>query len=169
MAFMTEDTTAHTVACVLYHHYFYIFGTPLHLMTDNDLAFTSEVVQELCNLFGVKKVRTSAYHPQSNEAIKQQHQTVIKMIGRLSQDEKANWPKHLPELIQAYNGTRSAITGYSPHYLLFGYRPRFPYTFISLQYKKDVWCVLMILLLHSNSVFLTCSTEARRQNVLEAH
>ena len=126
MAFVTEDTTAHTMACILYHHYFYIFGTPLCLMMDNDLAFTSEVVQELCNLFGVKRVRTSAYHPQSNGAIEQQHQMVIKMIGRLSQDEKANWPKHLPELIQAYNGTRSAIMGYSLHYLLFGYRLRFP-------------------------------------------
>ena len=54
MAFVTEDTTAHTVAHVLYHHYLYIFGTPLCLMTDNDLAFTNKVVQELCNLFGVK-------------------------------------------------------------------------------------------------------------------
>ena len=69
MAFVTEDTTAHTMAHVLYHHYFYIFGTPLHLMMDNDLAFTSKVVQELCNLFGVKRVCTSAYHPQSNGAI----------------------------------------------------------------------------------------------------
>ena len=69
MAFMTEDMTAHTMARILYHHYFYIFGTPLHLMTDNDLAFTSEVVQELCNLFGVKRVHSSAYHPQSNGAI----------------------------------------------------------------------------------------------------
>ena len=69
MAFMTEDMTAHTMACVLYHHYFYIFGTPLCLMIDNDLAFTSEVVQELCNLFGVKRVCTSTYHPQSNGAI----------------------------------------------------------------------------------------------------
>ena len=44
MAFVTEDMTTHTLARVLYHHYFYIFGTPLHLMTDNDLAFTSKVV-----------------------------------------------------------------------------------------------------------------------------
>ena len=70
MAFVMEDTTAKTVAHVLYHHYFYIFGTPLCLMMDNDLAFTSEVVQELCNLFGVKRVCTSAYHPQCNGAIK---------------------------------------------------------------------------------------------------
>ena len=70
MAFVTEDRTAQTVAHVLYHHYFYIFGTPLCLMMDNNLAFTSEVVQELCNLFGVKKVCTSTYHPQCNGAIK---------------------------------------------------------------------------------------------------
>ena len=69
MAFMTEDMTTHTVACILYHHYFYIFGTLLHLMTDNNLSFTSEVVQELCNLFGVKRVCFSAYHPQCNGAI----------------------------------------------------------------------------------------------------
>ena len=69
MAFMTEDTTAQTMACVLYHHYFYIFDTPLCLMMDNDLAFTSNMVQELCNLFGVKRVCTSAYHPQCNGAI----------------------------------------------------------------------------------------------------
>ena len=125
MAFMREDMATHTVARILYHHYFYIFGTPLHLMMDNDLAFTSEVVQELCNLFGVKRVCTSTYHPQTNGAIEQQHQMIIKMIGRLSQDEKANWPKHLPELIEAYNGMRSAITGYNPHYLLFGYCLRF--------------------------------------------
>ena len=126
MAFVTEDTTAQTVTHVLYHHYFHIFGTPLCLMTDNYLAFTSEVVQELCNLFGVKRVHTSAYHLQCNGAIEQQHQMVIKMIGKFLQDEKANWPKHLPELIQAYNGMRSAIMGYSPHYLMFGYCPRFP-------------------------------------------
>ena len=70
MAFVTEDMTAHTMAHVLYHHYFYIFGTPLCLMMDNNLAFTSGVVQELCNLFGVKRVHTSAYHPQYNGAIK---------------------------------------------------------------------------------------------------
>ena len=169
MAFVTEDATAHTVARILYHHYFYIFGTPLHLMTDNDLAFTSEVVQELCNLFGVKRVCTSAYHPPSNGAIKRQHQMVIKMIGRLSQDEKANWPKHLPELIQAYNGMRSAITGYSPHYLLFGYHPRFPIDlhFLTIQKRHMVSVDNFIVTLQQ--CLSEALNKARRQNVLKAH
>ena len=167
MAFVTEDMTTHTMACVLYHHYFYIFGTPLRLMTDNDLAFTSEVVQELCNLFGVKRVCTSAYHPQSNGAIERQHQMVIKMIGRLSHDEKANWPKHLPELIQAYNGMRSAIMGYSLHYLLFGYRLRFPIDlhFPTIRKRHMVRVDDFVVMLQQ--CLSKALNEARRQNVLE--
>ena len=48
------------------------------------------------------------------------------MIGKLDPEEKADWPMYLPALIQAYNGTWSAVTGYSPHYLMFGRRPRLP-------------------------------------------
>ena len=91
------------------------------------------------------------------------------MIGRLSQDEKANWPKHFPELIQAYNGMRSAIMGYSPHYLLFGYHPRFP---IDLHFPTIwKWCVV-----HVNGFVVTLQqhlsellNKAHRHNVLEAH
>ena len=36
------------------------------------------------------------------------------MIGKLSHDKKAQWEQHLPELLQAYNSTRSMVTGYSP-------------------------------------------------------
>ena len=48
------------------------------------------------------------------------------MIGKLSRDKKAQWEQHLPELLQAYNSTQSAVTGYSPHYLMFGRCPRLP-------------------------------------------
>ena len=48
------------------------------------------------------------------------HQTLIRMIGKLPDKKKINWPAHLPEVVQAYNGTQSAIMGYSPHYLMFG-------------------------------------------------
>ena len=42
------------------------------------------------------------------------------MLGKLSKDWKLDWPKHLPKLLDAYNSTRSVITGYSPHYVMFG-------------------------------------------------
>ena len=42
------------------------------------------------------------------------------MIGKLSRDKKAQWEQHLPELLQVYNSTWSAVIDYSPHYLMFG-------------------------------------------------
>ena len=51
------------------------------------------------------------------------------MIGKLSKNWKVDWPKHLPELLHAYNSTRLAITGYSLHYLMFRCQPCLPIDF----------------------------------------
>ena len=48
------------------------------------------------------------------------------MIGKLPCDKKAQWEQHLPELLQAYNSTRSVVTSYLPHYLMFGRHPCLP-------------------------------------------
>ena len=53
----------------------------------------------------------------------------MRMIGKLGKDKKANWPGHLAEIVHTYNATCSAMTGYSPHYLMFGWRPRLPVNF----------------------------------------
>ena len=52
------------------------------------------------------------------------------MIKKLGEDIKADWPSHLAEIVHAYNATLSAVTGYSPHYLMFGRRPRLPVDFV---------------------------------------
>ena len=52
------------------------------------------------------------------------------MIGKLGEDKKANWPSHLAEIVHAYNATQSAVTGYSPHYLMFRQQPRLLVDFV---------------------------------------
>ena len=54
------------------------------------------------------------------------------MIGKLESDKKAHWEQHLPKLVQAYNSTWSAVTGYSPHYLMFGRCSHLPIDFYFL-------------------------------------
>ena len=63
------------------------------------------------------------------------NQTLIRLIGKLDEDKKACWSRHLPELLMAYNSMHPAVTGYSPHFLLFGRRPRIlvDYLFPTLQ------------------------------------
>ena len=60
---------------------------------------------------------------------------LMNMIGKLSKDQKADWPKLLPELVHAYTSTRLAITGYSPHYLMFGHQLCLPIDF----YFSMIW------------------------------
>ena len=55
---------------------------------------------------------------------------IMCMIGKLGEDKKANWPSHLAEITHAYNATQSAVTGYSPHYLMFGRWPLLPFDFV---------------------------------------
>ena len=70
------------------------------------------------------------YHPQANGLVERLHQMIMHMIGKLGEDKKADWPSHLAEIVHAYNATRSAVTGYSPHYLMFGRWPRLPVDFV---------------------------------------
>ena len=76
------------------------------------------------------KLRTLPYHAQTNGQVERMNQMIIRMIGKLEEDRKACWSKHLPELLLAYNATHSAVTGYSPYYLLFGRRPRIPVDYL---------------------------------------
>ena len=52
------------------------------------------------------------------------------MIGKLEDENKGQWPRHFSKLTHAYNSTRSAITRYSPHFLMFGLWPRLPIDFV---------------------------------------
>ena len=65
-----------------------------------------------------------------NGLVERLHQMIMCMIGRLGEDKKADWPSHLAEIAHAYNATQSAVTRYSPHYLMFGQQPRLPVDFV---------------------------------------
>ena len=129
VAYVVKDQMAATAAHTLRHGYFALFGVPAYLVSDQGKAFVSQIVKDLCKLYGVQKLRTSPYHAQTNGQVERMNQTIIRMIGKLGEDQKAHWSEHLPELLLAYNATCSVVTGYTPYYLLFGRRPRIPVDF----------------------------------------
>ena len=125
-----KDQTAHTATETLRNGYFGLFGAPAYLISDQGKAFMGHVITHLCELYGVQKLRTSSHHAQTNGQVERMNHTIICMIGKLEEDKKACWSEHLPELLLAYNTTCSAVTGYSPYYLLFGRRPRIPVDYL---------------------------------------
>ena len=129
VAYVVKDQTACTAAETLRNGYFELFSAPAYLVSDQGKTFTGHVITHLCDLYGVQKLRISPYHAHTNGQVERMNQTIIRMISKL-EDRKACWSEHLPELLMAYNATHSAMTGYSPYYLLFGRRPRIPVDYL---------------------------------------
>ena len=119
LAYVTPDQTAKTITKFLYGGYISISGALARLLSDRGASFTSNVIKELCKILGIKQLQTMPYHPQMNGLVKRSHQMIMYMIGKLGEDKKNHWPSHLDEIAHAYNATQSAVTGYSPHYLMF--------------------------------------------------
>ena len=172
VAYVVKDQTACTATETLRNGYFRLFGAPAYLASDQGKAFMGHVITHLYELYGVQKLKTSPYHAQTNGQVECMNQTIIRMIDKLEEDRKACWSEHLPELLLAYNATRSTVTGYSPYYLLSGRRPRIPvdYLFPTLrdsphQTKMEVSVVAMQKRLKESFTVARCLTseEVARQ------
>ena len=125
-AYKVANKKAFTIAKCLYDNYFRHFGFPRRLLSDQGKEFCNAILNELCYYLNVKKLRSSPYHPQTNGAVERVHQTLRRMVGKLDNKRRKNWPDHLGAITHAYNATRSQITGFSPYFLMFGRRPRLP-------------------------------------------
>ena len=130
LAYVTPDQTVKTITKFLYGGYISIFGALVRLLSDRGTSFTSSIIEELCKILGIQWLHTTPYHPQMNGLVERSHQTIMHMIGKLGEDKKADWPSHLAEIAHAYNAIQSAVTEYSPHYLMFGWWPRLLVNFI---------------------------------------
>ena len=131
LVYVTPDQTAKTFAKFLYGSYISIFGALARLLSDRGASFTSSIIEELCKILGIQQLWTMPYHPQTNRLVVERlHQTILRMIGKLGEDKKANWPSHLAEIVHAYNAIQSTVTRCSPHYFMFGRWPRIPVDFV---------------------------------------
>ena len=119
--YVTRTQTAQTTAKTLWDKFIVHYGLPKKILTDQGRNFESQLVADLCELMGVRKIQTSPYRPQTNGQCERFNSTLISML----KEKKSEWKDHIGTLVHAYNCTRSA-TGFSPYYLMFGRPPRLP-------------------------------------------
>lgn len=109
-----KDTSSETIIENLFDHYIYTFGSPKQILTHQGQNFISELVQNFENLFRIRHIKTTAFHPQSNGALKRTHGTIKDLIRTAMSDLHTEWDKTLKFISMAFNTMQHEGTGYSP-------------------------------------------------------
>jgi len=65
-AYVSKEQTATTVTMVLIENFFVHYGLPSRIHSDQGHDFESRLIKELLGMLGIKKSRTSPYHPQGD-------------------------------------------------------------------------------------------------------
>ena len=124
----TRDQSSLTIAKLLVEHIIPQHGVPSQLLSDRGAAFLSKIMFELYKLLGIKKVSTTAYHPQTDGLVEQYIRTLVDMLSKKVEQSGKDWDKQLPYVLFAYRTSFQESTKASPFFLLYGRNPKLPTT-----------------------------------------
>ena len=99
-------------------------GVPQTIFTDHDHLITAKLFSTLCTHAGIDVKNSPIYRPRSNGRAERAVQTVIAALRkRLMQTKKNNSVQLFPLAVWTSNDIPGVVSGYSPHYLMFGRNP----------------------------------------------
>ncbi|XP_058455232.1 uncharacterized protein LOC131432752 [Malaya genurostris] len=120
-----ENQESATVAQTFVNNYICKYGTPAELVTDNGTNFVSSLMKNVCKILKIKKITTSAYHPQAN-LVERSNRELKTYLRQYVGNEPKTWDQLLPFFSFEYNTTVNSSTGYTPFELLYGRRANIP-------------------------------------------
>ena len=115
-----------TVADLLVKEVVCRFGVPLLIHSDQGRNFESAVFTEMCQMLGMHKTRTTAYHPQSDGMIERFNRTLEDQLAKFVDYHQRDWDEHIPYLVLAYRSAIHESTGCTPAKVIFGRDLRLP-------------------------------------------
>ena len=93
-------------------------------------------MQDVCKLLGMKKLNTTAHHPQCNGMVERFNRTFKAMLRKHVSQFGMQWDTYLSGVLWAYHNTPHSSTGEKPSFLLFGFHCRYPTEAATLPTKR---------------------------------
>lgn len=101
------------------------FGIPNAIHSDQGTNFMSVMFSQMCKLLSIRKINSTAYHPQSN-AVERYHRTLGEYFRNFCYKDPLNWDEWLSYASFTYNSTPHSMTQCMPFELVFGNKPNIP-------------------------------------------
>ena len=79
--------------------------------TDQGHNFEPSLIREICQLLGIRKTRTTPYHPQSDGMVEQFNHTLLSMLSIVAEESEEDWDLKIPTLMLAYRSSVHESTG----------------------------------------------------------
>ena len=95
------------------------FGLPDIIHSDQGRAFESLLLRHTLDAFGMKKSRTTAYHPQGDGMVERFNWSLLQLL-RTYVEKEDDWERHLCLALLAYRTAMHSSTGVSPFAMMFG-------------------------------------------------
>lgn len=109
-------------------------GIPREVLTDQGTNFRSQLLKQVYRLLGIKAIKTTPYHPQTDGLVERYNRTLKSMLCKFVSDTGSDWDQWIPYLLFAYREVPQSSTGFSPFELLYGRQVRGP-----LDILKEEW------------------------------
>ena len=98
----------------------------------------SQVMKDVCKLLKIKKINTSAYHPQGNIVERANRELKIYLRQFVGKNYKT-WDRVLPYFAMEYNTCINTSTGYTPYELVFRRKARLPTSIYNQNERKRLY------------------------------
>ncbi|VDP36883.1 unnamed protein product [Schistosoma curassoni] len=101
------DHRAKTVTEVVIRHIVACHGIPKMMLTDHGPCFESDEFKTRLKHFGIKRIRTTPYHPQTNRLTERNNRTLKEWDDELRQ-KVISFLDYQTQLVQSYSSTKPA-------------------------------------------------------------
>ena len=125
IAFALESQESSVIAEALYNGIFCIFGLPRRISTDRGTNFLGKILGSLYDLLGIKRVKSSAFRPQSNALCERRNSQIWQAL-RCVCKEQVEWDEHLQSVMYSFRAQPCSTTSLSPFEIVFGAKMQMP-------------------------------------------
>jgi transposase InsO family protein len=66
------------------------FGAPAQILTDQGSNFLSDLFKNMCKMLRIRKIQTTAFHPESNSGLERSHRVLAEYLRHYVREDQTN-------------------------------------------------------------------------------